>query len=1112
MNGNNLNGNNVNLSNLNAQISPESQLLNNFSQKQAEDAGRKIASSIMKGIEQGFKNTKTIEKELDNLAKKLNRSVNSTVADSLDPKVVQLYNKQLEDTRKIKRDLKSVESQLIAESEKEVPNEKEVIRLKKEQLKHQAEANELLATQQFNIELVNLQREREVKLAEAAKEVDKKKADELAREAEELSNQIGQVQDRIDEIHKNIQKSTKESINALDEANKKAESWASNLEKGFNNVMNSVKTVVNLVDNYLDFKNIDTAINAWSQTLDQYTKLSIESGLAFSTGFSNTKGFQSFKNDMINAFTDDGLRGIYDKDQLMNGIRELSKMGFQNSDVARDMANDIQFAREYLGISAGSLKDMYSLQVRTNDDQFVKKSLNAVISLQKAGNVISQEHLDKLIEFNSSTLDKLLNLGMNPEAAAKANQDLLAIENAYDATYGEGTGQSYVESLLSALTPDNIGTNFANPIQTMYQVQSGNMFGIWENFKNGPATQATLDLRSKGDAVTNFMLGSDTTALGGVDSNLAYRLSGKDEELMANINENLRLIQEGQDNDLEEAKKSVEESISDSMKTMNGHMEDLLKQPWDEIANSISDSNFAKTAISRFQSMTNIIASALALLTLAVNSNTVAQSGKTATTFLGGNGGTGNILGRMFGAGSTLGGTTGVGFNLHQGLGNGLLAKGVGLAGVAWTANDAISAGTNGIYDSSGNQIMGSGFGTGVVGAVSGTSVATTESAGSDSGASASNIGGGTLSGAAKGAMIGSLFAPGIGTAIGAGIGAIAGAIGGWYKDNKRKEAEEKKREEEKLAQSKTIAENIKAIRNQRDVALSSRFNDDRYGTSSNGMGDITTSLPAALPSPVASSSLGRGGEYRGVDIDGWVNTSDFGSAEAFRTSEHKGIDFAGKPFGHPVGAATSGTVTSVVDGYTWRDSDPSRGIYKANYVDVLNDTNGITYRYYHLSKAAVQKGQQVTAGNVVGYVGNTGFVVPTPTEDKPTNGTHLHFAALKDNQYIDPRPYVTSSIFYPGSTVGDNSTSSSSTDGTSTALYNRDASPVNLSYIPSIAAGSESPAVRSNRTSGTFRSPSIEEKLDNINNTLTLMGEKQENQQRLLDALSNSPIYNLGV
>lgn len=85
--------------------------------------------------------------------------------------------------------------------------------------------------------------------------------------------------------------------------------------------------------------------------------------------------------------------------------------------------------------------------------------------------------------------------------------------------------------------------------------------------------------------------------------------------------------------------------------------------------------------------------------------------------------------------------------------------------------------------------------------------------------------------------------------------------------------------------------------------------------------------------------------------------------------SAHKGTDIAA-PTGSPVLAAASGLVTAA--GYS-----ASMG----NYV-VISHGDGITTRYYHNSSLAVSEGQAVTCGQVISYVGSTGW----------STGPHLHF------------------------------------------------------------------------------------------------------------------------
>jgi murein DD-endopeptidase MepM/ murein hydrolase activator NlpD len=87
----------------------------------------------------------------------------------------------------------------------------------------------------------------------------------------------------------------------------------------------------------------------------------------------------------------------------------------------------------------------------------------------------------------------------------------------------------------------------------------------------------------------------------------------------------------------------------------------------------------------------------------------------------------------------------------------------------------------------------------------------------------------------------------------------------------------------------------------------------------------------------------------------------------------HAAIDIAGCGYGSPIRAARAGTVFK--SGY-----DKTRG----NYLALAHDNNYYTI-YLHLSKKYVTEGQTVTAGQVIGAMGNSGYVVGT-------TGTHLHF------------------------------------------------------------------------------------------------------------------------
>ena len=98
------------------------------------------------------------------------------------------------------------------------------------------------------------------------------------------------------------------------------------------------------------------------------------------------------------------------------------------------------------------------------------------------------------------------------------------------------------------------------------------------------------------------------------------------------------------------------------------------------------------------------------------------------------------------------------------------------------------------------------------------------------------------------------------------------------------------------------------------------------------------------------------------------------------RIRPHKGTDFAA-PVGTPILSTANGTVTEV--SYT-----------RANgrYVKVKHN-NTYTTQYLHMEKANVKVGQFVEQGDVIGFVGMTGY----------TSGPHVCYRFWKNGLEVDP-------------------------------------------------------------------------------------------------------------
>ena len=111
----------------------------------------------------------------------------------------------------------------------------------------------------------------------------------------------------------------------------------------------------------------------------------------------------------------------------------------------------------------------------------------------------------------------------------------------------------------------------------------------------------------------------------------------------------------------------------------------------------------------------------------------------------------------------------------------------------------------------------------------------------------------------------------------------------------------------------------------------------------------------------------------------------NFGEEDAYGNSGHRGTDIPA-PEGTPILAAHGGTV--IISG--WNNS-------YGNQV-LLDNGAGLSTRYAHMTAAAVSAGETVTAGQVIGYVGNTG----------DSTGFHLHFEVMQNGVRVTPLDAVT--------------------------------------------------------------------------------------------------------
>lgn len=140
--------------------------------------------------------------------------------------------------------------------------------------------------------------------------------------------------------------------------------------------------------------------------------------------------------------------------------------------------------------------------------------------------------------------------------------------------------------------------------------------------------------------------------------------------------------------------------------------------------------------------------------------------------------------------------------------------------------------------------------------------------------------------------------------------------------------------------------------------------------------------------------------------VSGYYTISaHYKSNDAVHKGRHNGMDIAGGGIaGQPIRAVADGYVTLVHNGcsHNYKKYGNCCGNGYGNYCVVNHGSlkiNGRTDNYVayyaHASKIIVSNGQYVKQGQILGYVGTTGW----------STGYHLHFGMLRNNAWINPYP-----------------------------------------------------------------------------------------------------------
>jgi len=111
------------------------------------------------------------------------------------------------------------------------------------------------------------------------------------------------------------------------------------------------------------------------------------------------------------------------------------------------------------------------------------------------------------------------------------------------------------------------------------------------------------------------------------------------------------------------------------------------------------------------------------------------------------------------------------------------------------------------------------------------------------------------------------------------------------------------------------------------------------------------------------------------VIITQYFGYTKFALSGAYNGNAHNGVDL-GAPVGTKIHAPLTGTVRMV------GDTDAVPGCYSWGKWILIDHPNGLSTMFAHLSQISVSPGQSVKTGDIVGYVGNTGY----------STGPHLHY------------------------------------------------------------------------------------------------------------------------
>lgn len=775
------------------------------------------------------------------------------------------------------------------------------------------------------------------------------------------------------------------------------------------------ETVTSLRDTF----NIDKI----ASTLDtsQSSASQIQQQIQYSYNL-NKSQFKDFKRDINNSID----TSIYSATEVRNMIGQLQDLGISNEKEAVARFDTLMTGQHILGMSGETQKKLLELGNKTGRDQLTF-STNKVATYLKMSQHIGQKQLDELTSMNAAFKSDMFNVGLDSQEFGDM------IDSAtFTLTDHFNDGGTYAKNLEDATASLANSTDLsANMLgmsadQFKAQQQQGKSLPRMIMESNGKLNSLYTAMMQNGGATPeNWDILADSLGIDQSARNLVKAMGAYYQQtggsLADMIDENVRTGASAKD--AEEKKKQFTEGTSYLGKKFN-RFENWVSQEtdWTNFDNISKDMGIivgllaSIEGVIKAQEVLGIIKSGFGKV--------FSWLGKTklGTSFTSGLGKAGSWLagtklGTSIGsAGTKLAGTK-VGALLTSTVGSKLVqGAGVlgGIASIGAMGYDAFQS----YQHAEENYGEGHKLGATLSGIFGGKDVQRDKDGKTKTwstvGSSALNgLGKGAGVGATIGTFVGGPIGTAIGGAIGAGVGALGGALSGWWKSSQAKKQDEIS-EKQLKAQEKIADNTASAAKSLKQTQESSR-NIRAYRP---GYGGPTGSPVYSSPS---SSSLltkqGTGGsngpQYpKGSSVGPWLVT---GSYKGPDYPKHTGIDLSGSQ--RAIYAAQGGTVDLV---QKWNGKRTSGDMNSYGNLVIIKGNNGKSYYYAHLNSALLKTGDKVSAGEPVGYMGNTGNVYPVPNGSNPNAGTHLHFEVRNGKTDVSPEPYLTSSLWSGDGSAGD--------------------------------------------------------------------------------------------